>query len=79
MTGQVRKIIGRKGCPATMEPLEKALMDPNGFPDASGGHIQRTATAYAEVARPLLQVSPKIVLEVVNKLKLSENLRFEVK
>ncbi len=62
LTGQVRKIIGGKGCPATMEPLEKALMDPNGFPDARGGHIPRTATAYAEVARPLLQVSPKIVL-----------------
>lgn len=62
LTGQVRKIIGRKDCPATMEPLEKVLMDPNGFPDARGGHIPRTATAYAEVARPLLQTSPKVVL-----------------
>lgn len=62
LTGQVRKIIGRNDCPPTIEPLGKVLMDPNGFPDARGGHIPRTATAYAEVARPLLQTSPKIVL-----------------
>ena len=62
LTGQVRKVIGSKGCPATMEPLDEALLDPNGFPDARGGHIPRTASAYAEVTRPLLQTSPKIVL-----------------
>lgn len=59
---QVFKLIGATGCPAILEPLESALMDPNGFPDARGGHIPRTAEAYALAARPLLQTSPKIVL-----------------
>lgn len=59
---QVVKLIGTKGCPATLAPIGKVLMEPEGFPDASGGHIPRTAEAYAKAARPLLQTSPKVVL-----------------
>ena len=62
LRGHVKKVIGTSGCPATMEPLDKVLLDPSSFPDARGGHIPRTAHAYAEAARPLLQISPKIVL-----------------
>lgn len=60
--GDVVKLIGAKGCPATLSPIDRVLMDPDGFPDASEGHIPRTADAYAKAARPLLQTSPKIVL-----------------
>ena len=58
----VVKLIGTTTCPANLEPIDKVLIDPDGFPDARGGHIPRTAKAYAEAARPLLQTSPKIVL-----------------
>jgi hypothetical protein len=55
-------LVGAKDCPATLTPLDQLLLDPKGFPDASGGHVSRTADAYAKVARPLLQTSPKVVL-----------------
>jgi hypothetical protein len=58
----VVKLIGNKRCPATLEPIDKVLIDPRAFRDARGGHIPRTADAYAAAARPLLQTSPKIVL-----------------
>lgn len=58
----VVKLIGTKGCPATLVPIDQVLIEPEGFPDASGGHIPRTAEAYAKAARPLLQTSPKVVL-----------------
>ena len=59
---KVFKLIGPKACPPTLEAIDQALLNPEAFPDASGGHIQRSATAYAKAARPLLQTSPKIVL-----------------
>lgn len=62
LAGKVKKVIGAKGCPATVQPLDQVLLDPEGFPDARGGHIPRTAAAYADAARPLLQTSPKVVL-----------------
>lgn len=62
LRAHVVKLIGRKECPASLEPIDKVLVDPNAFPDARGGHIPRTAEAYAKAARPLLQTSPKIVL-----------------
>lgn len=62
LAGKVKKLIGAKDCPATVQPLEQELLDPNGFPDARGGQIRRTAAAYAVAARPLLQTSPKVVL-----------------
>lgn len=62
LVGEVKKLIGARGCPANLQPLEQALMDPDGFPDARGGHIPRTGRAYAQAARPLLQTSPKVVL-----------------
>lgn len=58
----VVKLIGTKECPANLDPIDKVLVDPDGFPDARGGHIPRTAEAYAKAARPLMQTSPKIVL-----------------
>ncbi|MDZ7920413.1 hypothetical protein [Rhodoferax sp.] len=62
LQGQVKTLIGASGCPATLTPLDQLLLDPNGFPDASGAHVPRTAEAYARVAEPLLQTSPKVVL-----------------
>lgn len=58
----VVSLIGAKGCPATLVPIDRALLDPSVFRDARGGHFARTAQSYAKVARPLLQTSPKIVL-----------------
>ncbi len=58
----VVKIIGSKKCSAIATPLNEALMSPDGFPDASGAHIERTPKAYAKAARPLMQISPKVVL-----------------
>lgn len=58
----VVKLIGARECSANLVPIDKVLLDPDGFPDARGGHIPRTAKAYAEAARPLFQTSPKIVL-----------------
>lgn len=62
LNGKVIKLIGAKGCTAPVQPLDHALMDPDAFPDARGGHIPRTPSAYAAAARPLLQTSPKVVL-----------------
>lgn len=59
---EVVKIIGAKGCSAIATPLNEALMNPDGFPDASGAHIERTPRAYAKAARPLMQTSSKVVL-----------------
>lgn len=62
LSSQVKALIGAKGCPATLIALDSLLLDPGGFLDASGAHVPRTADAYARVARPLLQTSPKVVL-----------------
>jgi len=58
----IAKLIGSKTCPPTQTPIDEALNDLDGFPDASGALVPRTAHAYAKVARPLLQTSPKVVL-----------------
>lgn len=58
----VVRVIGAKGCPATLVPIDRALLDPSVFPDARGDHLPRTAQSYATVARPLFQTSTKIVL-----------------
>lgn len=58
----VVRVIGAKGCPATLVPIDRALVDPSVFPDARGDHFPRTAQSYATVARPLFQTSTKIVL-----------------
>jgi hypothetical protein len=42
--------------------LEDVLVDPDALPDCRGGHIPRTPGAYASVARPLMQISNKVVL-----------------
>jgi hypothetical protein len=62
LQGQVKALIGTSGCPATLTPLRTLLVDPSGFPDAGGAHVQRTPDAYVKAARPLLQTSPKVVL-----------------
>jgi hypothetical protein len=60
--GHVKALIGASGCPATLTALSNYLVDPAGFPSASGAHVQRTPEAYVKAARPLLQTSPKVVL-----------------
>ena len=62
LQGQVKALLGSVGCPATLTPLVEHLVDPAGFPDASGAHVQRTPDAYVKAACPLLQTSPKVVL-----------------
>lgn len=57
-----RGLIGPAGSIPPCRALEDVLIDPTALPDCRGGHIPRTAVAYAEVARPLLQISPKVVL-----------------
>jgi hypothetical protein len=62
LQSHVKALVSKRGCPPVAEPIDKMLERPDGFPDARGGHIQRTGMAYAQAARPLLQTSPKIVL-----------------
>lgn len=61
--GDVVKLIGpSEKSKNPIEPLDHALMDPNAFRDSRSGLIPRTANAYAEVARPILLRSRKVVL-----------------
>lgn len=57
-----RGLIGPAGSRPPCRALEDVLVDPDALPNSRGGHIPRTARAYVEVARPLLQISKKIVL-----------------
>lgn len=60
---KVKLIIGPAGRPETfVRPLDKVLLDPKSFPDASGDHIPRTVGSYVKVINPLIMTSPKIVL-----------------
>ena len=54
--------IGPSGSRPPCRSLEDVLTDPKGFPDCRGAHVPRTPAAYADVARPLFQISPKVVL-----------------
>jgi hypothetical protein len=59
----VVKLIGPSGISKNpVEPIDHALMDPNAFRDSRSALIPRTANAYADVARPILLRSPKVVL-----------------
>lgn len=62
LVGEARALIGPSGSTPPCRPLEEVLIDPAALPDCRGGHIPRTPQAYAEAARPLLQISPKVVL-----------------
>lgn len=62
LIGKVVALVGPRGCNQLAVPIDKMLVERKRFPNASGGHIARTPTDYATVARPLLQTSPKIVL-----------------
>ena len=42
--------------------LHEALLDPNGLPDANGELVKQDAKEYVRIARPLFQLSPKVVL-----------------
>jgi len=56
---------GRIGPPGSRPPciaLKDLLIDHDALPDCRGGHIRRTPTAYADVARPMMQISHKVVL-----------------
>lgn len=57
-----RSLIGPAGSRPPCRALEDVLIDPTALPDCRGGHIQRTPEAYADVARPLMQISRKVVL-----------------
>lgn len=59
---EVRGRIGPNGSTPPCRSLVDVLIDPEGLQDSRGAHIPRTPSAYAEVARPLLQISPKVVL-----------------
>lgn len=54
--------IGPAGSRPPCIALENVLIDHEALPDCRGGHIRRKAIAYADVARPLMQISRKVVL-----------------
>lgn len=54
--------VGPAGSRPPCRALEDVLTDPEALPDCRGGHVPRTPAAYADVARPLFQISPKVVL-----------------
>ena len=58
----VQGLIGPAGSKPPIRTVFDVLSDPEALPDCRGGHIPRTPTAYADVARPLFQISPKVVL-----------------
>lgn len=61
--GDVVKLIGpSETSKEPIDPIDQALMDPNAFRDSRDGLIRRTANAYAEIARPILLRSRKVVL-----------------
>lgn len=62
LVSEARALIGPTGSSPPCRPLEDVLIDPAALPDCRGGHVPRTPQAYAEAARPLLQISPKVVL-----------------
>lgn len=62
---RLTEVLARIGPPGSTPPfraLTDVLTDPEGFRDCRGGHIPRTPEAYAEVVKPLLQISPKVAL-----------------
>jgi hypothetical protein len=59
---EARELIGPAGSTPPCRALEDVLVDPSALQDCRGGHIPRTPDAYSEAARPLLQISPKVVL-----------------
>lgn len=62
LVGDAKALIGPAGATPPCRPLEDVLVDPTALPDSRGGHIPRTPAAYAGAVRPLLQISPKVVL-----------------
>ncbi len=62
LRGEVAKLIGASGCPPIAEPLQSVVAWPGALPDSRGGHIARTAQAYAKAARPLFFGSPTVCL-----------------
>lgn len=62
LINDARGLIGPAGSRPPCRALDDVLVDPAALPDCRGGHIPRTSRAYADVARPLLQISPKVVL-----------------
>jgi hypothetical protein len=63
LKSDVVKLIGPTGkISNTVEPIDHILNEPNAFRDSRAGLIPRTSNAYAEVARPILLRSRKVVL-----------------
>ncbi|MEJ5898339.1 hypothetical protein WIT60_16035 [Aquabacterium sp. G14] len=58
----VQGLIGPVGSRPPIQTVFDVLTDPKALPDCSGAHIPRTPNAYAEAARPLFQISKKVVL-----------------
>lgn len=59
---EVQGLIGPIGSKPPCRAVADVLSDPDALPDCRGGHIPRTPVAYADVARPLFQISTKVVL-----------------
>jgi hypothetical protein len=62
LISDARSLIGPEGSKPPCRALEEVLIDPDALPDCRGGHIPRTSQAYADVAKPLMQISRKVVL-----------------
>lgn len=54
--------IGPAGSTPPCRAWEDVVTDPAALRDSRGGHIPRTPFAYAEVAKPLFQISPAVAL-----------------
>jgi hypothetical protein len=62
LVADAKGLIGPAGSKPPCRGLEDVLVDPGALPDCRGEHIPRTARAYVDAARPLLQISSKVVL-----------------
>ena len=62
LISDAQALIGPVGSRPPCRTLEDVLVDPTALPDCRGGHIPRTPRAYVDAARPLLQISSKVVL-----------------
>ena len=58
----IQGLIGPPGSTPPVRTVADVLCDPDALPDCRGDHIARTPDAYANAARPLFQISSKVVL-----------------
>lgn len=58
----VHELIGPRGCPEDVRPIDEVIDVLDSLPDGRGDHVRRNAKAYVRAAWPLFAISPKVVL-----------------